>query len=472
MAGADTIERLQLFLGELSPQARGMLIAEFERSLLRGDDLSGADLVLQELRRIARDQREGAPRIGHSARLFFKPLEPFLVDDLGQHRHLGRISRSSLETLWIWIGRDVLPDEARAVDDIVNAAMLAGDDAKAKYFVRAFQDRVAVVLTDQLRIAETDDKARRRLLAQIGTQRAGEDIATLKCVLNARDGLSAMAANLPLQVGNLAAKQLDDCKALIEKTSPPTSDVFLYSLLTVMSRLSAPWQLIRLGVKAAGSDTAARVAETPYGVAVTIVLSELERQVAELRDDLRSGRGVAVGALLKTIHDAARGLRTELNMPMDSSWGRALSGLRSQIGDMLRLEIDSMPGRVRRLLKPRTTGEIRPNSTLDPVEVAETEALVTFVGTCRHFAGELAINEMTQRTFSELQQYLDSATRGLLEALRNTGPNERSFRQSQVDTAVRLCATVFGRDYAVQLGKAAGLAAGLAVGGDRKAARG
>jgi hypothetical protein len=467
MAGADTIERLQQFLCELSPKARGMLIAEFERSLLRGDDLSGADLVLQELRRLAREQRDGAPRIGNSARLFFKPLEPFIVDDLGQHRHLGRISRSSLDTLWTWISRDVLPDDARAVDDIVNAALLDGDEAKAKHFVRAFQDRVAMTLTDQLRLADSDAKVRRRMLGQIGTQRAGEDVAILKSVLNARDGLSAMAANLPLQVGNLASKQLDECKALIEKTGAPGSDMFLYSLLTVMNRLAAPWQLIRLGVKAAGSDTAARVAETPYGVSVTIVLSELERQVGELREDLRSGRGVAIGALLKTIHDAARGLRTELNMPMDSSWGRALSGLRTQIGDMLRLEIDSMPGRVRRLLKPRAAGEIRPNSTLDPVEVAETEALVAFVATCRHFAGELAISEMTRRTFSELQQYLDSGTRGLLEALRAAAPSERSFRQSQVDTAVRLCATVFGRDYAAQLGKAAELAAS----GDRKAAK-
>lgn len=459
MAGADTIERLQGFLRELSPQARGMLIAEFERSLLRGDDLSGADLVLQELRRLAREQRDGAPRIGNSARLFFKPLEPFIVDDLGQHRHLGRISRSSLDTLWTWIGRDVLPDDARAVDDIVNTALLNGDEAKAKHFVRAFQDRVAMALTDQLRLADSDAKVRRRMLGQIGTQRAGEDVAILKSVLNARDGLSAMAASLPLQVGNLATKQLEECKALIEKTGAPGTDMFLYSLLTVMNRLAAPWQLIRLGVRAAGSDTAARVAETPYGVSVTIVLSELERQVGELRDDLRSGRGVAVGALLKTIHDAARGLRTELNMPMDSSWGRALSGLRTQIGDMLRLEIDSMPGRVRRLLKPRAAGEIRPNSTLDATEVAETEALVAFVATCRHFASELAISEMTQRTFSELQQYLDSGTRGLLEALRGAAPNERSFRQSQVDTAVRLCATVFGRDYAAQLGKAAELAA-------------
>ncbi len=72
MAGADTIERLRLFLRELSPQARSMLIAEFERTLLRGEDLGSAELVLQELRRLARDQREDAPRVGHSARLFFQ----------------------------------------------------------------------------------------------------------------------------------------------------------------------------------------------------------------------------------------------------------------------------------------------------------------------------------------------------------------------------------------------------------------
>src|SRR6202008_3554189 len=171
-------------------------------------------------------------------------------------------------------------------------------------------------------------------------------------------------------------------------------------------RMTAPWQLIRLGVKAAGSDTAARVAETHYGVAVNIVLAELERLVAELRDDLRSGQGIAVGALLKTIHDSARGLRTELALPVDSTWGRALAAQRAQISDLLRSEIESMPGRVRRLLRPRPSSEIRAHSALDPNEVAETEALVEFVGICRTFAGELAISEMTQRTYSELQRYL------------------------------------------------------------------
>lgn len=467
MAGADTIERLQQFLRELTPKARSMLIGEFERSLLRGDDLTGADLVLQELRRIAREQRDGVPRIGHSARLFFKPFEPFLVDDHGQLQHPGRISRASIETLWNWIRRDILPDDAKIMDDDVSAALVAGDEEKAQHFIRKFQDRVATVLAENLRAAETDDRVRRRMLAQIGTQSAGADAETLKCVLTARDGLSAMAARLPLQVTNLTSKQLDECKALIERTCARDEDLYPYSLLTVMSRLAAPWQLIRLGVKAAGSDTAARVAETPFGMSVTIVLSELERQVAELRDDLRSGKGVAVGALLKAIHDGARGLRTELDLPIDSSWGRALAALRVQIADMLRSEIESMPGRVRRLLKPRATANIVPNSVLDPDEAAETESLVAFVGTCRYFASELAINEMTQRSFKELQQYLDSNTQQLLDALRSAGPGDRSFRQSQVDCAVRLCATVFGPEYAAQLGKAVSAAAA----GERKAAQ-
>lgn len=170
-----------------------------------------------------------------------------------------------------------------------------------------------------------------------------------------------------------------------------------------MNRLAAPWQVIRLSVNAAGCDVAARVAETQYGVAVTIVLAELERMVGELRNELHGGGGVAVGALLKTIHDCARGLRTELDLPVDSTWGRALSAQRAQIADLLRAEIESAPGRVRRLLRARPSTEIRANSVLDPDEVAEAEALVAFVGNCRSFAGELAINKMTQRTFNEIQ---------------------------------------------------------------------
>src|SRR5690242_21446557 len=147
MAGAETtVERLRLFLRELSPGARSLLVGELERSLLRGEEVVGADLVLLELRRIVRQQRDTAPRIENSARLLFKPLEPFLVDDRGDHRHPGRIARSSLEPLWNWVRRDLLPDDADFLADEVGEAMLAGDQSKSERLARIFQDRVAAAI--------------------------------------------------------------------------------------------------------------------------------------------------------------------------------------------------------------------------------------------------------------------------------------------------------------------------------------
>jgi hypothetical protein len=459
MAGAETtVERLRQFLRELSPEARSLLIGELERSVLRGEDVSGADLILQELRRIVREQRDGTPRIENSARLLFKPLEPFLVDDRGDHKHPGRVARSSLKPLWNWVQRELMPNDANALAEEVSKAMLTGDQAKTDRLARIFQDRVAAAIETSFSAGNEDGKTHRRMLQQIGTPRAGEELAALKCAIKGRDVLASLSARLPLQIGNLANAQLDECQTLIENAAARDGDLFLYAMLTVMNRMTAPWQLIRLGIKAAGSDMAARVAETNYGVAVNVVLAELERMVAELRDDLRSGQGVAVGALLKTIHDSARGLRTELELPVDSTWGRALAAQRTQISDLLRAEIESVPNRVRRLLRPRPSKEIQPNSVLDPKEVAEVEALVEFVGVCRYFAGELAINEMTQRALSELRKYLDDGTRALLEGLRHAGETDRSFRQSQVNAGVRFCAKVFGREYAALLVKAAEVA--------------
>jgi hypothetical protein len=74
---------------------------------------------------------------------------------------------------------------------------------------------------------------------------------------------------------------------------------------------------------------------------------------------------------------------------------------------------------------------------------------------------------MTQRALTELRQYLDHGTRTLIEGLRYAGDADRSFRQSQVDAAVRFCAKVFGPEYAALLGKAAD----VAVGTEKKAAR-
>jgi hypothetical protein len=464
--GQPAVERLRAYLRELTPGVRALLISELERALRSGDKPVGLEMVLAELRRGFDDGNSKSPGNGAPARMFFEPFEPFLVDDLLDHKHRGRIARGTLEPLWSWLQNTVMPEESRAYSNQLEEALVVGDTEKARHLARDFQDRAAGRIAQMLKRVEVDDKERRNLAAQFGSPRALEVVRAPWAILNGRESLAALGTRLPARVDSFSGPLLNQVKAMIDTPISATSELFQYSLVLAMSRLAAPWQLIRLAIKAAGGDVANRVAATPYAEAVNIVIDETGRKVRGLAADLKSGRGVAVSILLKEIHDALRGMRSELDLPTESAWGRQLTSVRAEASSFLTAEIELMPGRVRRLIRPRSAREIVAGSTLDLDDVADTEALIGFVMACRNYASELAINEVTQRTCNELREYLDTNTRALVEALRNANPAERRYRQSQVDAAVRFCGKAFGEDYAAMLGKAVKFASQ----GERKAA--
>jgi hypothetical protein len=360
--GSPAADKLRAFLQGLKPGSRALLIAELERGLLQGTGSAGAEFVLAELRRSLRDGQSKASRFGDPARLFFQPVEPFLVDDGPDHKHRGRIARSALEPLWLWIGNTLMPEEAKGYADRVEHALMAGDSDKAEHQARNFQDLTVVRITQMLDSA--DDRDYRRLNVQLGTSRALDDVQALRGILNSRDRLAMLGTHLPGHINSLAGPVLESVKAQIDSPLGGESDMFVYSLVLVMSKLASPWQLIRLAIKAAGSDDAKRIGETSYAVAVEIVLEEADRRVRELAADLKSGRGIAVAALLKEVHDTLRGLRSEINLSPESVWGKQLTALRAQVSKVLTGEVELMPGRVRRLIRPRPSKEIAPGSRL------------------------------------------------------------------------------------------------------------
>jgi hypothetical protein len=459
------VERLRGFLLQLPPEKRAQLIAELEVALLRGDDVPGGDLLLQEVRSSIRETGVRAPRIGPAARLFLRPLEPFLIDDQSAQKHPARIARTALEPIWSWICRDVLPEVGNRFSEAVTRAVLENGATTCDHLIRPFQDQAATRIRAMLEESATDDRARRRMIGQIGTPQALDVARDLLAILEGRDILAATASRLPGHIANLADAQLEQVKGIVDACAASIGGLLPFALILVMGRLASPWQLIRLAVRGADSDDASRIAGTPFALAVTITLTDIERMVGGLKADLKGGRNLAVTSLLKCIHDAVRGARSELDLAVDSPWGRQLAAIRSEVSGALRMEIESTPGRVRRLLRPRPAGKAGA-ARLDAGDVAETEALIELLAACRHYASELAVREVTLRAFAELEQYLDSGTRTLVEGLRGGDPADRPFRQSQVDAAVRFCGKVFGPQYAAVLGKAAEVAANS----DRKAA--
>lgn len=457
------VERLREYLQDLSPAARAMLIAELERAMLRGEDDAGNELVLEELRRVIRGESRPAPRIGNAARWFFMPLEPFLIEGPADHKRLGRLARVSLDPIWQWIGRDLMPAEAKALCADIDRALGAQDRTKADQLVCDLQDRAIVRVTEAVAALDSNEKARRRFAVQVGTPRAVDDVTILTRILAIRERLADLARRLPDHIRSFDHNQVDEVKGIfdsakkaLQKEPLQRKDLTLFGLVMMFNRLAAPWQLIRIATRAAESDDVARIAATPYATAVDIVLNDIEQMVGGLRAELKEGRPVA--ALLKTMHDAIRGLRTEMELSIDSPWSRQLAAIRGAAANLLTAEMETTTGRVQRLLRPRPANEIVPGSLLDALDVHDVEARVELVGACRHYAGELAVSEVTMRTYSELALYLETGTRILLDALRHAGDAERPFRQSQLDAAVHFCRSIMGEDYAGLLVKAVNVA--------------
>ena len=348
-----------------------------------------------------------------------------------------------------------MPGETKAYSEEIARRLVANDRQTSERLARAFQDQAAEGMREALNTVEGDGKARQRLIAQIGTPRALDDLREVMGILRARDALAVFGSRLPGQIRNLADEQLENVKALLE---------FAGRRASRRVRLCAdpgdgpPHRAVAAGA-ARHQGGRERCRRQGRGQQLR------DRRVDRARRDRAAGRRAArpcaarpvapVGEMLKDIHDGARLLRTEMDLSGNSPWARQLANIRSEVSKLIKAEIETVPGRMRRLLRLRPASEMGRSGLLDAGEVDEVEALVEFVGLCRNYASELAINEVTLRVHSELQNYFETSTAPLLDSLRTGDEVHRPFRQSQVDAAVRFSGKVFGASYASLLAKAA-----------------
>jgi len=460
-----SIERLRDFLAQLPPQSQALLMREFERVIERGEDTTVATFVLEQLRKVVRGTDEEArPRTDDPARLLFRPLEPFLVESNRPVRP-GQIRRASLLPVWQWLIRDGAPDQARDFEAALARIRETGTTSDLEVAVRRLQLAAADAICKIAAPVPGGDK--HRALARVGPPNVIEDLLPIGLVLQAREALDTLNGRIPSFLRVFADAQIATIGASLNVPSLQTPQMLPFALSLVMQRLTAPWQIIRIAIKMAASDDEIRVAATPYGVAVTIALHDLSCLAASLRADIKRGHFDNVAEHLKALHDGVRGLRTELDLRNDSAWGKQLASIRADISNALQSEIDSVPGRVRRLLRQRADKDIPAAAKVDPSEVDDAAALIDFVAVCRTYASELAINEVTLRTYSDLQQYVEHSTEALVQSLRGGDAKARAYRQMQVTAAIRFCEVLFGHDYASLMSRAAE----NAVTGERKPSR-
>ncbi len=442
-----TLEQLKDYLSRLPDTARAKLLEELETSGIAASQVPTVQILLQTLRECRVEETPPDRRADVFLRALFMPLEPFMTGEDTETKVNGRISRPAISRIWDWVERSLAQEEIAVAREEYAKALDNSDSSAAEMIIQRAQDQTRMRVRQAIKAIQEDPVTHRRVISEIGGERSYEDLVDLTAILAFAEPLSYISGRLPLSVKKINDDNALNFKAILEAPSFRNTGAFPYGLAILYERLTQPSQIVKFITFATGFDDPGLILKTPYAHGIELLLADLELQVKAERQCLARRDMETAGRIVTDFHLGAKAMRTEMDLGSDGRWAKRLAKLRADIANMLTPELDSLSGRIRRLLRLQKRDDGLPLK-FDTLEKDELGQLIDFLMVCRPCASEIAMNELTQRTFSEIQSYLDTSMSGLIDAVRAARGADRAVRQQQAEAAVEFCAKIFGPSYA------------------------
>ena len=341
------------FLARLSPLTRKSLLSELERLELSGIDMPRSADIQARLR--AEFGMERADKNTNSPpRLFFAPLNALLNEGAPEHANSGRIVRGSLDPIWDWISRDLLPTMTRDFAHQVKDLIAADKQKEARQVVTAFQTKVVKYLESTLRDADSASQTRFKLATYTASRSAYDDLVKIMQALRARDALAKFNSALPESFAKFDDPQVRKMTMLLQGLAKQDADAVPFAIALIAQRLRTPWRLIFLATKAVANRSAADVARAPYAIVVSMVLDRIEDDRALLRIALRDNRVIVARDLLTEIYDIEHALNRRIDQLDQSPWGERLASLMESVANLVEAEVRRFPDEVGHVLASRS----------------------------------------------------------------------------------------------------------------------
>jgi len=344
MAQADPAGRIREYLARLTPLARSSLLTEIERIELYGEDVSAFAPILAALRAEFRKSGEVNHRIGNPSRYFFRPLEVLFVDRPPEKANAGQISRGSLSAIWEWISHELLPTMARDYCEAMKKALVGGHSREADQIASNFQTKVVKSIQGVLASPEGAKSAEHGLGQYTSSHACMNDLRKVLTALQMREAITTLGEALPKKIDQFEGETLHKALAQLDAFANRHGQGLPFGLTVIMRRLERPWQIALLAVHASHGKTAADIARTRYGIAVSMVLDHLDDRHLLLKQALKASRIEVAKAILSEIYDIEDQLHDWIARLDESDWGRRLEELMAALAADLNAEYHTLPG--------------------------------------------------------------------------------------------------------------------------------
>ncbi|MEP3049653.1 MAG: hypothetical protein ABJL55_17515 [Roseibium sp.] len=457
MAYSEQLEtKIATYLSSLSPKAVESLVRNLERAKSQKNAdphlaliLTSALTLLREPLPVAPDMPGGDQRRGQIQRMFFTPLDSFLINELLPIRQEGRILRGSLDRVWKWISRDLMPMDVRLVLEQAGNAAVSGE--RIDFLVQALRTRSVDALGEALHGSTQSDKERRRIKMELGGERGIAELNDIQKIFAAERWLLPFLQAMPDRINEHRLKKDQDVLRLVNKCSARFPDHVAILAAGLVDRTEAPSALCSFAGRLAGDDDPKTIANSQFSPFVDVVMSEAERlHILALDHRNHNPDPVAFSNALSEYHSLVRGVERDFDLTVTGAWHRRLSDTKRGISDVVTRELNNAHGAVRRALQ---VPKIDKNGQLETNQLAIDDAVraLRVVSMVRNASETFAVNDIGRRTRQAVEQTLEIVTRSLISDLGKLNGPQLEAQQSAADVSIMLSEIYFGEEYASQL---------------------
>ena len=446
------MEKLRDYLAGLPPETRRVLIRGLESAKARGENPRQYDLIMSVAREAFADDRTSFPARRLPQHIFFQPLEPFLISETLPEKRRGLIQRSSLDSIWQWLERDLATGEFSEVLERFSLVCAQGDVEAMDRYGRRLRARFLAVVREYLAALDVSPEGHQRLAGHIGGQRALEDLVDMIDVFESERSLTAFSAPLPARLG-ADPKSVGLVAANYQVFIGIEPERAIFALALVLPRFSPPESFVRFVVAAAGTDRIKDIAASRYAPAIDLIFGTIARLIEQFSSAIRDRkRRQEVADIVRQFHQWVRAATADLEIPPSSVWDKQISELRARMSNRLSDVIAGAPGLVRRALRAERRGDhFLP---ADETALEEAQATVKLFRAAATAKDCLAINQLLLKTRKPLEQMTETLTNDLLGKLRECDDADRRALAGYVDGALLICEELFGREYVSVINRA------------------
>jgi|GEM_PF-1531672 len=457
MTQSDQLDvKIRTYLSSLSPKALEALVRNLERARAKNSADPNIELVLQSALDILRkpvpkshDLHAGDLRRGQIQRMFFSPLDGFLIDEFLPTRQEGRINRDMLNKVWKWIGRDLIPNDVRTVLEHAGNAAVSGE--RIDTLVQALRTRSVDAIGEALRLGEVDEREHRRMGIELGGERGISELRDIRKVFASERWLIPFLQAVPDRINERNLKKDNGVMRLVDKCTTRFPGHVPLLAAAFIDRADTPSGLCSFSGRLAGDDDPKAIASSQFAPFVDVVMSEAER-LNILAIDHRNNNPdpVAFSSALSDYNSLVRGIERDMDLSVTDKWHQRLAHTKRSISDVVTRELHNAHSAVRRALQvPKVDSD--GNLDINKSAIDDAVRALRVVTMVRNGSDTFAVNDVSKRTRQTVEQTLEIVARSLISDLGKSKSPQLAAHLAAADTAIMLSEIYFGADYAAQL---------------------